>query len=82
MAQYRNFVSREGTLSGAVTVDFPWRPEMIQITNDSGSNLQFKFHAAEDYGTLKATETISVPNFSAREVFLSGSGAYRVWGWG
>lgn len=76
-----NLEAREGTLSGEETLTLARKSRQLQITNDSASNMMFKFHASENWGTLGPTETLSV-EFSARQVILNGSGAYRVWSWG
>lgn len=82
-SSYANFKPFEGTLTGTITLDFPWRPRSVTIVNDSASvDLKFKFSTGEDYATLKAGETVN-PEIITRKVFLSGNEAkYRVWGIG
>lgn len=78
----RNFRPFEGTVAGTAQITFDLPVKRISISNDSSTvNLQFKFNSTETYGTLKPTETFSA-EATVRDVFLSGNGAYRVWGLG
>ena len=87
MSTLANFYPSEGTLDVTpVTVTFPWKARKVVITNDSSSyELEYKFNASESFGTLKASETISVM-INSREVLLDSPSnntvAYRVWGFG
>lgn len=80
---YPNFHSYEGTASTAFEINFPLRGRMISLMNDSATtNLQFKFHSGDDYGTLLPTETLSTPILN-NTIFLNSTGApYRCWVWG
>ena len=80
---YANSYSREESLDGIETITFPWKPKTLQITNDSiSNNLQFKFNASETYRTLKPYETYCGEGISIRNLYLSGTVDYRVWGTG
>jgi len=73
----RNFEALEGTAPENLTLKRPSRK--IVITNDSaGGTLGYKFNESEEFGTLEATESVSL-FFTTRTVFLDGAGAYRVW---
>jgi len=77
-----NFKSFEGSLSGEKTLTFEWNPRMIEIINDSTSvNMKYKFHASEDFATLKPAEAFS-SDMTVKQVILSGSAGYRVRGIG
>ena len=78
----RNLRPFEGTVSGTAQLTFDIPVKRITISNDSSLNdLQFKFNSTETYATLKPTETFSA-EATVRDVYLSGSGDYRVWGLG
>ncbi len=66
------------------TITFTKMMSEITLINDESINsLDFKFSSTQDYGTLKAKETITI-NIKTIEVLLStaSSVAYRVWGVG
>jgi len=77
---FANFESFEGELGPNKTITFAQRSKKVDITNDSENiALLFKFKQSGTFGTLKPTETVSLP-FQTMTVFLSGPGAkYRVW---
>jgi hypothetical protein len=84
MTVYANLESKEGNVSGEVTLTFNLAAKQLIITNDSGSNdLKYKFKANETFATLKPTETITLKYVSLRQIILSGTNNnYRVWGIG
>lgn len=81
-SSYANFKAFEDSITSTVILTFDWRPRSITIANDGNADLQFKFGEAEDYGTLKAGETVA-PDILARTIYLNSTGtSYRVWGIG
>ena len=77
-----NLDSFEGSVSGTATVTFTRRPRRVTITNNSITNeLQFKFKSSETFATLMPTETISL-EVTIKQVLLSGTADYRIWGLG
>lgn len=82
MAGYANLDSFEASVSGTATVTFTRRPRKVTITNDSSTNeLQFRFSSDHSWATLKPTETVSM-EITVKQVYLSGTAAYRIWGVG
>lgn len=82
MGSYANLDSHEGSVSGTATVTFTRRPFRVTITNDSAvNNLQFRFSTEHSWATLKPTETVSM-QARPKQIYLSGTAAYRIWGVG
>ncbi len=82
MESIANLFVDEGTLSGESIISLPWRARYIEIINDSSTkNLKYKFISTQDYATLMPLESVS-PHIKSREVYLSGTGPYRVRGEG
>lgn len=74
-----NLESFEGNVSGEETLTFTRRSNKIVITNDHATNnLLYKFHDAEEFGTLKGTESLSI-YFWTRTIIINGNGPYRIW---
>lgn len=77
-----NLYTAEGSVNGAVTITFPWKPRKTVIANDSSiSDLTVTIKGFNI--TLKATETVTITIILA-ELILTSSAAinYRVWGFG
>jgi len=74
--------SYEGTVSGAETISFSIKPRKITIINDSAiKTLKFRFGESESWATLNPTETVSM-HIIVRNIYLSGTADYRIWGIG
>jgi len=72
--RFSSFESFEATLNGEKTISFTRKSRKVVITNDSPKrDLLFKFSSAEDFGTLKPTESVTL-SFRTGQVFLSANG--------
>ena len=81
---YRNFAAIEEELLGSKVCLLEKKSRHIMIMNDSDSaDLQFRFTEAESWGTLKATESLSL-NLTEEKIILRTSVAvpFRVWAFG
>jgi hypothetical protein len=82
---YRNFESYEGEIEGSSTITFNKKSRHIMLMNDSNhDDLQFRFTTAEAWGTLKASETLSL-NLTEEQIILrsvSDAPTYRLWVFG
>jgi len=79
-----NFEALEGSVNGELTIPLTRRSRRVIITNDSSTkDLEYKFKASQDYGTLKPTETIAL-DFNPKFVLLRTTAAvdYRIWSYG
>jgi len=82
-----NFSPKEGSVTTEETLTFDWRPRKLVITNDSATKaLKWKLGSSETYGTLYATESVSLEVTSRTVIIKSEDGvtavAYRIWGIG
>lgn len=83
MPVYANLESREGTLTGDLTLTFRFKVRRLVITNDHRSNnLKVKFNASENFLTLAGSETLAL-DIVTDELIMQGTAIpYRVWGVG
>ena len=77
-----NLDSHEGTVSGTETIAMNRNAYKLTIINDAAAtDLQYKFNSSETYATLKPSESVSMYS-RTKTIYLSGNGAYRIWGLG
>ena len=78
-----NFESLEGTVTTPTTLTFNRKSRKVVITNDHPTeNLYYKFNSSETFGTLRATESLSL-FFISNELYIDGTNVpYRVWVFG
>ncbi len=78
---YSNQEALEGTATTTETVLILARPSRhVEIINDSGRKLQFKFNASENWATLMSDEAISMEVW-IKQIYLKtpqSSADYRI----
>jgi len=87
MHVYANFRPFEGSVTTETTLTFDLKVRRIAIINDSGTTqLNFKFHPSETYGTIDVAEQIAMDINTRTVILKSFDGVtavnYRVWGIG
>ena len=72
-----------GAGTGAHTHTFPWKAARLMIINDSSSaDVSFSFQENSAKAVLHPTETITLDNLYAKQIFIDGSAEHRIWIWG
>jgi hypothetical protein len=82
MAEFANFRTTEGTVTGSTAITIPWTAVYrVVITNDSATG-DLTFTLQSDGGTLKPTETVTI-SMRITALTVAGTGVpYRVWLYG